>query len=184
MKTSVIAALLILVPVAVFGTPTMGLYFDYWPGQMHYYPSAIGEQLDAYVCGHHASCYVSAVEFMLELPPGVAMTTFTIPDGSMNMGDPVSGISITYWPPLNFYIQNYHMLCQVNLLFIEFCLRYGGTMADVPIRIVDHPTGGGIYGTCWPDNDMFDFIGLTSILCPGLIGVEDKSWGAIKSMYE
>jgi hypothetical protein len=43
---------------------------------------------------------------------------------------------------------------------------------------------------CWvrrafaPENDLFPIIGLTSIICPDLIGTQEEGWGAIKFLYE
>jgi len=56
-------------------------------------------------------------------------------------------------------------------------------LVDAPLRVVAHHESGHIYGTCWPNNYKFDFVGLTSILCPHQIATQDKSWGAIKSLF-
>jgi hypothetical protein len=38
-------------------------------------------------------------------------------------------------------------------------------------------------GSCWPDNNLFEFTGLTSVLCPSEFAVQAKTWGSIKSMF-
>jgi hypothetical protein len=47
-----------------------------------------------------------------------------------------------------------------------------------------HPDSGFLRGTFAPENEFFDIIGLTSVLCPEEpVAVEEESWGTIKSMY-
>jgi hypothetical protein len=102
----------------------------------------------------------------------------------VNLGDPLIGVSITYWPPLDGWNPGYNLLCVLHFLAVDKCLQCGGTLIDVPIQIVPHPDTGMISGTCWPDNELFQFIGLTAIICPFGTATEESSWGAVKSMVE
>jgi len=161
------------------------MYFTYNPGQMTYSPTAY-EEFSAYVYVQGMECYVSAAEFMVALPAGVSLTSFDIPEGSLSLGSPDAGVAITYWPPLNGYYPGYNYLCTLHLLATRWCT---GTSShklgpDAPATIVASPESGLLAVTCWPENFIVPVNGLTSYFCPDLIGTHDRSWGAIKSLYE
>jgi hypothetical protein len=185
MKAFLVAVLVLLIPAVIAAQPTMGIYFTHTPFNIYYSPTHMGEQFDGYVYGHNIGCYLTACEFSLEIAhPAIQLTGFTLLPGSINLGDPLAGISITYWPPLDGWNPGYNLLCTLHFLAIEFCEEFGGTLVNVPIQIGPHPDTGEIRGTCWPDQNIFQFTGLTSIICPFGTAVEEQSWGAIKSMLD
>lgn len=185
MKSVAIAALLLLVPALLVAAPTMGVYFTYDPYNAHYSPSAAGEMFDGYLYAHNTDCYLTAVEFQLEIAsPAIGFSGFEIPEGSLNLGDPLSGMSITYWPPLDGWNPGYNLLATFHFFSLDFCECLGGTMPESSISILPHPDTGYIRGTCWPDNDFVYYTGLTSTICPKLIATDEESWGAIKGMLQ
>lgn len=183
---TIIAVLLLVVPVAVAAQPTMGIYFTYTPYELYYYPSAPGEIFTGYVYVHNTNCYLTAAEFMIVIgAPGVVPSgSFTLLPGWINLGDPFSGISISGWPPLDGWNPGYNLILTQDFLALDACVEFGGSVVNVPIQIVPHPDTGGIRGTCWPDNYLFDYVGFTSYVCPEGTATENKSWGAIKSMLD
>jgi hypothetical protein len=187
MKRFGIAALLLLVPALAFGTPSLGMYFSYDPtnpGQMHYSPM-IGEAFSGFIYAHHWGCFLTAAEFMVEIPSGpMVYTGFELPsEDHINLGDPVNGIAISWFPPAPETAEvDYYLVCTVNFFAFENCAPEG-PVSDFPIQIVPHPDSAGIFGTCWPDNYIFSFVGHRSILCPEQFSTENKSWGAIKALY-
>lgn len=183
MRAAIVAMMILLLPAALLAGPTMGVYFSYNPGQMHYNPMPF-EQFTGYVYGNAIGCYLNAVEFRVATPPGIVVTGFVIPEGSLSLGDPVSpGLSITYWPPMDGWNPGYNLLCKLNFLATQWCYSYGGTLMDAPLSIVPHLETGMIQGSCWPENTLFHFAPMTSIICPDLVATQDKSWGAIKSLF-
>lgn len=185
MKAFLIAALVLLVPAAIAAQPTMGVYFTYTPFNIYYSPSYAGELFDGYVYVHNTDCYLTAAEFMVVIGhPNIQLTGFDLLPGWINLGSPLSGLSISGWPPLDGWNPGYNLICTLHFLAIEYCEVYGGTLVEIPIQIVPHPDTGRVAGTCWPDNYMFDYIGLTSKLCPFGTATEEQSWGAIKSMID
>jgi hypothetical protein len=181
MRAATLAILILLLPAALLAVPTMGVYFHNG-GQMTYSPVQF-EQFEAYVYEHNAQCYLDAAEFEICYPPGIVQIGFEIPVGSLSLGDPDTGVSITYWPPRDGWNPGYNLLCTLKLMAVDFCHSEGGGMADAHIVIVPDHAVDHIYGSCWPDNYLFDYVGLTSIFCPTCIGTESKSWGAIKSLF-
>ena len=185
MKALIIAALVLLIPASILAQPTLGIYFTYEPFNIYYSPDHMGQQFDGYLYGHNIDCYLTGVEFQMVIGhPSIQFTGFELLPGWINLGDPLIGMSISGWPPLDGWNPGYNLLAKFKFLAIEFCDCYGGTLANVPIQIIPHPDTGAIMGTCWPDNNLFTFIGLTSMICPTGTATEESSWGAIKSLVE
>jgi len=186
MRSIAIAALLLLVPAVLLGGQTMGVYFTYVPNQMYYSPAPF-EPMTAYVYGHALNCFTSGIEFGIQLPPGIIMTGWSVPEGSLTIGDPLAGLAVTYFPPLNGFDPGYNLLAKVELLALPdgACCWFGGTLIDAPLRVVADPTSGAATPrqACYPDMYLVDVIGLTSIICPDMIATEETSWGAIKSLF-
>ena len=183
MRIVSVALLVLLLPAALLAAPNMGIYFP--QNRMSYSPMPY-EEFTGWVYANGMECYMTASEFMIAAPPGIMMTGFEIPPGSLNLGDPMSGVSITYWPPLNGY-ETCQLLCTVNFVAMNWCWNYGGPhgiLADAPMRVVPHPDTGLIAVTCWPENQMVGLIGMTSTICPTQIGVHETSWGGIKALYK
>jgi hypothetical protein len=183
MKAAIIATMILLLPAALFAGPTMGIYFTYNAGQMHYGPMT-NEMFTAYVYAQGTACYLNAAEFEVCYPPGILEIGWEVPPGSLTLGDsPDTGISITYWPPMDGWNPGYNLLCTLKLFAATGCLGVDGTLLDAPIKIVMHHDTGLIQGSCWPENYLFEYTGLTSIICPCQYGVKETNWGAIKSLF-
>jgi hypothetical protein len=176
-------AMMILLPAALFAGPTMGVYFTYAPGQMYYVTHAPYELFNGYIYAQSTECYLNAAEFALELPPGVIHMGHTLPAGALELGSLPVGLSVAYWPPMDGWNPGYNLLCTVQFMALEFCQCQGGTMFDAPLRVIAHPETGLIQGSCWPENYLFEYTGLTSIVCPTPYGVQETNWGAIKSLF-
>ena len=180
-------AVTLLIP-GMLSAATMGVYFGYMPGSMVYHPSPFS-LFDAYLYLHNADYYMTAVEYQLVTPNDLGHALFTIttidyPDNmSINIGDPFSGHSIAYWPPLNGYMPGYNLMCKYTCMTSDYCFDEGGVLLNYQLVIGPHPESGELRGTYFPDNLFFDITGLTSLLCPEPDDVEEESWGVIKSMY-
>ena len=177
MRATIIAMLILLLPAALLASPTM--LINYSGGHTYYTPTAPFTVFDAYVIGSDIECYLDASEFMVSYPPNVVQTGFDIPAGSLNLGDPSSGVSITYWPPMDGWNPGWNLLCTLHMITLAPCAQ----MYNSPVSIVADPATGFIQGVCWPDNTIFNFAGTTSIICPSEIAVQSKSWGSIKSLF-
>lgn len=186
MKAIIIAALVLLIPASILAQPTLGIFFTYEAFDIYYSPSSANEQFDGYLYAHNVDCYLTAAEFQLVIGhPSIWLGSYDLIPGWINLGTPEDGISISGWPPLDGWTPGYNLLGVFHFLATEYCECFGGgTLAEVPIQIVPHPDTGIISGTCWPDNDLFAFVGLTSVICPVGTATEESSWGAIKSMVE
>ncbi|MGD1047655.1 MAG: hypothetical protein ABR899_02745 [Candidatus Krumholzibacteriaceae bacterium] len=176
MRATFIAMLVLLLPAAVLANPTMGI--DFGGGHYFYTPTAF-VAFDAYVVANNAQCYIDASEFEVCYPAGIIQTGFDVPAGSLNLGDPDTGVSITYWPPMDGWNPGWNLLCTLHLMAIVPCDQ----QTDAHISIYPHHETGLDQVSCWPDNNLICLDPLTSIICPSQIAVQSKSWGSIKSLF-
>lgn len=184
-RALLILAVVLLLPGVVAAEGTVGVFFD-GPGIMDYSP-ATGEWFTAYVYMHAAEYYITGIEYQLLTPMDPTHTIIMLgmveyPDNStLQMGDPFTGHTITYWPPLNGYIPGYNLLCTIPFYAVAGCDE--GGLDNYPLAIGPHPETGELRATYYPDNFYFYPAGLTSLLCPVGTATEEESWGAIKSLY-
>jgi hypothetical protein len=181
MKRLLLGFLLITLAATPVAGATLGLYFDYWPGRMAYAPEPFSF-FDVFLYLHGAPYFVTALEYQLVIPTGPFVITGQElgPNAVVELGDPQTGHSLAFWPPLGGFDPGYNMICRYKCMTLAPC---GAGIMDYPIVVGPHPESGQLWGTYFPENDTFPIIGLTSILCPELVGVEETSWGAIKSLF-
>jgi hypothetical protein len=141
------------------------------------------ELFDGYLYLHDAQCLFDAVELQVELPPGIANAGFILPEGALLLTE-TGGISFIYEPMLNGISPGYNLLCTLRLFAVDWCSASGGTLGETPIRIVPHGITGKIRFACEYPPKLVEAQGLTSILCPELIGTKSASWGAVKSLFK
>jgi hypothetical protein len=190
MRAAIIAMSLLLLPAALLAAPTLGVYFTYEANQIYYSPT-LYEEFDGYVYAHGAEdCWITAIEFSITLPTNeydealIDYMGAEFPAGTTYLGDPTAeGLAIAYWPPMS-PTPGYAYMCTLHFGANDDCDGTGGLggMYEKNIVIVATPLGH-LYGTCWPENNKIDYIGLTSVLCPGEVATKDSSWGAIKSLF-
>lgn len=160
-------------------TPTLGIWFS---GVLHYTPVAPMTPFNAYLYLVQDSYFVTAVEYQLLMDPNVILGGVSYPANfALEMGDPLTGHAITFWPPMTGYPDGYDLLATYTLYAKLDCAE----MPDAPLTIGPHPDSGELRGTYSPDNEMFSIIGLTSWIClTEGVANDDTSWGAIKSLCE
>ncbi|MCX5754147.1 MAG: hypothetical protein NTW97_11000 [Candidatus Krumholzibacteria bacterium] len=187
MKRLLLTLLIVLFASTSLAGATLGLYFDLWPGKMAYAPpEPMPSFFDVYLYLHASNYYVTALEYQLTTPNEPAHTLFIIntvtpaEQAVVTLGSPWEGHSLAFWPPLDGYTPGYNMICKYTCMTLTPCLA---GLVDYPIVVGPHPGSGQLWGTFYPNNETFPIIGLTSILCPYYIGVQNTSWGAIKSLY-
>lgn len=184
MRAAIIAIMILMLPAALFAGQ-VGVFFTYTPNQMWFSPAPF-EEFVGYVYGHSLPCYVQAIEFAVELPPGIELDGWTLPpEGILQIGNPLTGIAIAYWPPLNGFYPGYNLLLKIYLFADQAgaCLWKGGSLVNAPLRILPNPESGHCQVACYPDATLMEVTGLTSIICPDQIATEESSWGAIKSLF-
>jgi hypothetical protein len=177
-----VAVALLIPSILMAFTPTIGVYFD---GKLTYSPPGIGIPFTAHLYLVQDGYEMTGVEYQLFTPDNNFIIdplngVFYPPGTSVALGDPLSGHSITYWPPLTGFPEGYDRLATYECVVLFEC----GPVANYTIVVGPHPDSGYLRGTYTPDNEFVELIGLTSYLCPEGVGTDEESWGAIKSMYD
>lgn len=123
---------------------------------------------------------MTAIEYSLVVPIQFSIQGWTLPTGApADLGDPITGHSVTYWPPLNGFPNGYDLLVTYEcVIFAESC----DGLTNAEIVVTAHPDTGFLRGT-YDGGVKIELTGLTSYLCPEGIGTEEESWGAIKALY-
>lgn len=177
------AAVALLIPSLVGAwTPTVGVYVD---GYLTYTPDGPFVPFLASLVIVQNEYYVTGIEYSLVTPSDPAHGQFVItgydypPSYSVHLGNPWDGHAITFWPPLTGFPTGYDVCVTYECITMVECVD----MFDYPIVVAPDPGSGYLRVSYGDDNDLLEVIGLTSYLCPAGIGVEEGSWGAIKSMY-
>lgn len=185
MRAALVAMLILLLPAALSAGPMMGIYFTYNPGQMTYSPTAY-EEFYGYVFLTNSPCWTNGVEFKIARPAGIIIDEWTCEFPDLTIGTLEGGIAMAFPPGYPPY-EGYNWILTMKLLATKWCWNEGGTLQDTPMSIVANPDSGYLRGSCGPkfpgDPDLYDIAGLTSIFCPYMIGTEEQSWGAIKSLF-
>ena len=74
-------------------------------------------------------------------------------------------------------------MCQATLVSTDPDVWDCGTANDNLVTVVGHPFSGEIRALRSPNNTEFFGTGLTSVICPQTIPVEETTWGGIKALY-
>lgn len=145
--------------------PQMGIYFD--DGGMTYRPQTAYEQFDAHLYIQSDNYMVTAVEYQLLTPQDpfhslVVLINTSYPEyATLYIGDPLIGHSVAFWPPLAY--DGPYLVCSMRFFtLLDLCEEN----FDFPLVIGPHPDTGELRGAYYPDQELFDIIGLTSFLCP------------------
>ena len=190
MKRVLLAITLALLIPGMLSGQTLGYYFDWQPpGQMAYTPAPFSF-FDVYLYLHNSGHdFISAIEYQLvtteAIPLLFQISEVSYPANmSAELGDPWIGHAISYWPPLDGLNPGYNEMCHYKCFTTEPCGVAG--LVNFPLVVGPHPDSGEVRGTYWTEGDhfLFDIDGLTSWICPDPTTVEEKSWGAIKSLYK
>jgi hypothetical protein len=173
-----VAVALLIPGLLMAADATMGVYFN---GLLHTTPTPF-VPFNGYLFLVQSDYFVTAVEYQLVISnPNFIITGTSYPSNfSIENGDPLSGHSIAFWPPMTAYPDGMDLLATYSCMTLADC----SMMPNTTLTVGPHPVSGELRGTYSPDNELFPIVGLTSFICPDGVANEDASWGAIKSLYE
>ncbi|MBU8921844.1 MAG: hypothetical protein KOO63_08490 [Bacteroidales bacterium] len=173
-----VAVALLIPGLLMAQAPTLGVYFS---GKLHTTPALPMTPFNGYLYIVQDAYFVTAVEYQLVMSPNLILGGVSYPSNfALEMGDPLAGHAITFWPPMTGYPDGYDLLATYTLYTSADCAM----IPNSTLAIGPHPDSGELRGTYSPDNETFPIIGLTSFVCPSGVANDDASWGAIKSLYE
>lgn len=136
-----------------------------------------------YLAFQNANAFVVAVDYQLHLPVSGALLFMsdsypTVPGGSLNLGDSQAGNAISYGLPRSGFEPM--LLVTINALWTGLCDCGNGPQSIV---VGPYPAKTSPNWVRWPDFVEFDAVGMTSLLCPGIVSTQEKTWGGVKALY-
>ena len=143
-------------------------------------PGTTGDIETGYVVAVNFEAFFSAIEYSVAYPPSmIYIADAPVNVNQLNIGNSNSGISSAWSLPMNGFepIRILEVLYQWNC---DDCYD----AANGAIVVGEFPISGALRYTRWPDNTLFAAVGMTSLVCPGPVPVQESSWGGIKALYE
>jgi hypothetical protein len=176
--------------------PFVQVYFDQnlTQTQGHCEDHYLGEIGNLYVALVNFNTYVKTVEFAIDMGPNSPVLyqgDVMVPSAILWLGQsyrdgindgplgasPDDGITITYDLPQNAFDPFVCMMLQVAWT----CETCDGPQQ--PISVVPHEYFNTIQAVEYQTFALIDGVGMTSLVCPGTVKTDEKSWGQIKALY-
>ncbi|MCK4537537.1 MAG: hypothetical protein KAV42_01940 [Candidatus Krumholzibacteria bacterium] len=180
-----VVPLLLLPSTSHSQTPNLKLYFDN-SGDYSLCPYLF-VPFDAYLIMTDVDYSVTAVEYRLDAPDAnfQVIDISYPPEMSIVFGDPMTGHSISFWPPL-YSVDRSLLICSMECMIMTDCSD--PAMNDYPIVVSPNPDSGFLRGTYAPDHEFFDITGGTSYLCmhgnaPFLIYADAESELSVRASF-
>lgn len=159
--------------------PNVQVYFD--PNYSHTQTDckALGTPDQWYVVMNNWNMWVLAVDFSISYPPAVYFQSDVPPAGVLFLGNSPTGIALTWSLPQNGF--NPMLALTLNVLW----LQCDCAMGPQPVRVNGYTPFAKANPTAirWPDGAELPGVGMTSLICAGLIATDSKTWGGVKALY-
>ena len=114
-----------------------------------------------YVAGRQFNATLSAVEYKIQYPPELTFLGDVLDTNSTAIGMSPAGIIIEFTTPIDAYgpvlFQQIHVVWNC-----DDCLNTW----DAPVRVLPHPSSGLVRAVSWPEQDVIEAVGRTSLVCP------------------
>lgn len=153
-----------------------------------------GTNQDVYVVMNNWNMFIQAVEFSIDYPAaffplGENAPANTLVIGNSNSmtidGPGTGGVAIAWNLPQNGF--NQLLALTVHGVWTGSC-DCGAGPAPVVVKGYNYSNpgnGGNLQPVAvrWPDFAEIGGIGLTSLICPGIVATEQTTWGGVKALY-
>ena len=140
------------------------------------------------VVAHNLDMWMSAVEFAVDFGSNDHLLYLqdihldnTLYLGT-SYGGYVDGVTITYLTPIRAVGPTVVMRILV-LWTCNDCDELSPRDRTQWIRVSPHEYFGSIRALRWPDDQMVDMVGWTSLVCSPSFAVEETTWGRVKALY-
>jgi hypothetical protein len=157
-------------------TPIVGVFFDEYLTRMDKACPPGGGADTAYVVAMNFNAYITGIEYAINYPASMSwVADIGIPP--VTLGTTPSGI-VEAWPlPLN----GYNPIVVARVVFTWNCS--GCVVTNDPIVVAPYPYSGFVRATDYPQYNFIGAVGMTSLVCPDGVPVDDATWGRIKALY-
>jgi hypothetical protein len=178
--TLVVVALLATVVVVNAQNPYIAVYFDQYYGQET--KDCPGFVIDTwYVAAVNFNTFVTGADFKINYPAAVTyLADLNVPP--VKVGNTNIGLSMAFALPQNGY--NLVPLCQVQVFWnCDDCDRPAGLYVNNQVKVVANPFTNFLGVTDFPNFNLVPGQGLTAVICPTSVPVEETTWGQVKALY-
>jgi hypothetical protein len=132
-----------------------------------------------YIVAVNFNMLFTAIEYSVAYPPSMLyLADAPVNENQLNIGFSNTGISSAWSLPL----LGFEPIRILEVLYQWSCDN--GCYDPEAIIVGANPISGLLQFTRFPDNILFEAIGMTSLVCPGVVPVEETSWGGIKALYK
>jgi hypothetical protein len=136
-----------------------------------------------YLVASNFNMLVAGVEYQVFFPQAFLYSDDTYPfnpGGNVVFGNSHQGAAIGYGLPRNGFEPL--LISTIGVFWTGLCDCAAGPQAVV---VGPHPGSGAEspQGVRYPDYAIVPAVGMTSLICPGPVATEEKTWGGIKALY-
>jgi len=181
----------VMVGSAVAQVPNVQVYFDpnFTQTQAQCPVPPPANPVELYVVMNNWNMLVGAVDFRVNYPPSLIWLADIVPDAySSTIGFSPTGVAVA-WNIAQFGFAP--LLALKPFVMWGVCDCADGPQAIVvdgygPYDGLGNPVPGAKVvptATRWGDFELFNGVGMTSLICPGIIATESATWGEIKALY-
>jgi hypothetical protein len=136
-----------------------------------------------YVVAINFNAFITAVEYMIVYPSDLVPTfDISVNEFQLNIGNTSTGVASTWSLPLDTFQPT--VIMQVLYDWNQCGNCNPAANKNQPVLAAADPVSGLLQYLRFPDNASFTAIGMTSLVCPGTVPVEETSWGAVKALYD
>lgn len=163
--------------------PNMQIYFDDKLQETQGYCKGFGVEDTLNVVCNNFNMFMSTIEFGIAPPTAnaIALGDLHIP-GALWLGSSTgaSGIVITYPTPRNAFDPFICMRYRIAWVCSD-CDIDG--VEGATIQVIPNQYSGVVQAIEWQTYRLVQGVGMTSLLCPGVVSTEESTWGKVKSLY-
>ena len=144
-------------------------------------PGTSADIQSGYIVAVNFNMFFTAVEYSVPYPPSMLyLADVSVNANQLNVGNSADGISSAWSLPM----AGFEPIRILEVLYMWQCDAGCYDAENQAIVVGPYPISQQLRYTRWPDNTLFDAVGMTSLVCPGPVPVQETSWGGIKALYE
>lgn len=166
--------------------PNVQVYFDSDYNETQSGCMPVNTIQDLYVVANNYNMWVLGVDCTIMYPPALfwMVDNLPLPFPNMNsIGSTPLGIGVSWALPQNGFAPL--LVVVPRVLWLECDCQVGPPVNPQSIVVTGYQPLGKPNPTAvrWPDYFEVPGVGMTSLICPGAIATESKTWGEIKALY-
>jgi hypothetical protein len=148
----------------------------------------VGHPVYLYVVARNFESWLSAVEFKVDFPEGIMYVGETIAPPTqgtiLSIGNSNIGLAVSTSLPRSGFGEPGVLITTIFAIWTGDCYCQLGP-SPIVVGPYPYPDPGKTHpsGVRWPDLVEIPAVGMTSLLCPGVVPTQESTWGGIKALY-